>query len=378
MNKRIVGTLLLGAILCGAPAFAAQNVANTSQKGSLLIFPLINIDPENGADTLIEISNDQNKTVHLECEYINQAKDRVDFDFDLTKKATASWDVASADGENVSPSAFPTGSQYTPTPPYSPVNPYQGELVCFAVTADVQNQIAFNHLTGTAPVVFQNDSDAEQFKQAFKYNAWAFAARASGGAGAADGTIQGTPGELDLTGNGAGTYDACPQYNVASFMPNSSVNGHATLGPVTTLDNDLATVSCNQDLRQDFVLHLTKLQFTTWSANENSHTGSYQCVDSVSNIGLSSSDNSYLKNPANFDFSILRTANARFQVNAVSSTQCPGSESAALLGVVTASIGINNTSQEDAEIGNTTQGAGLAPGVVYWDPAGSVPQIRRK
>jgi hypothetical protein len=117
MNTRIVGTFLLGAILCSAPAFAAQNVANTSQKGSLLIFPLINIDQEDGADTLIEISNDQNRTVHVECEYINQAKDRVDFDFDLTKKATASWDVATANGENVNPSAFPTGSQYTPTPP---------------------------------------------------------------------------------------------------------------------------------------------------------------------------------------------------------------------------------------------------------------------
>ena len=32
--------------LCVGPAFAVQNVANTSQKGSLLIFPLINVDTE--------------------------------------------------------------------------------------------------------------------------------------------------------------------------------------------------------------------------------------------------------------------------------------------------------------------------------------------
>ena len=44
MNKRIIGAFLLGAALCAGPALAAQNVANTSQQGSLLIFPLINVD----------------------------------------------------------------------------------------------------------------------------------------------------------------------------------------------------------------------------------------------------------------------------------------------------------------------------------------------
>jgi hypothetical protein len=44
MSKRVVCAFLLVAALCARPALAWQNVANTSQKGSLLIFPLITID----------------------------------------------------------------------------------------------------------------------------------------------------------------------------------------------------------------------------------------------------------------------------------------------------------------------------------------------
>jgi hypothetical protein len=351
---------LLSAALGSSPALAAQNVANTSQKGSLLIFPIISVDPEDAADTLVEISNDQNLPVQIECEYVNQRKDRVDFDFYLTPKATASWDVVTGFGENVSAPTFPSNGTF-------PGNPHEGELICFAVDAGVQNQIAFNHLTGTATVVYQNDADAAQPKQDFRYNAWAFVARGANGP-EADNTIQGTPGVIQLTGNGAGTYDACPAYNVANFMPNG-----ATLGPVTTLDNDLGVVSCNQDLRQDFRLHLTKLLFTVWNSNENSFTGSYYCADSVAYVGLSAEDNPYLTNPSNFAYTTLRTRNARFQVQGISSTQCPYSEAAGLLGVLTSSTGINDT-REDAELGSNTQGAGAESGFVLWDPAGSVQQ----
>jgi len=369
MNKRIIGAFLLGAALCSGPALAAQNVANTSQKGSLLIYPLVTIDPAtDGADTLIELSNDQNLAVHVECEYVNEDKGRVNFDFELTPKATASWDVYTGFGENVSAPQFPTNAG-SPANPFHPIDYYEGELVCFATDQGLQHQIAFNHLTGTATVVYQDDSDAYQTKQAFRYNAWAFAARGTAGGGlAADNTVQGTAGTLVLNGGGAGTYDACPLYNIANFMPNG-----ATLGPVTTFDNDLAFASCNQDLKQDYKLHLTKLLFTVWNSNENSFTGSFECADSVGFFGLSAADNSYLVNPTNFDYSTLRTNNARFQVQGIPSSQCAGSQASGLLGVLTSSVGINDTSSEDAELGSNTFGAGLEAGFVLWDPAGSVP-----
>ena len=139
-----------------------------------------------------------------------------------------------------------------------------------------------------------------------------------------------------LNGNGDGTYDECPAYNIVNFSPNG-----ATVGPVTTIDNDVALISCNQDLRQDFTLNLTKVLFTVWNEFENSFTGSYQCVDSVNFVPLDSSDNPDLLNPSNFDYTTLRTANARYQVAGIASTQCPGSRPAGLIGVATASVGIN-------------------------------------
>jgi hypothetical protein len=379
MSKRVLSAFLLAAALCARPTLAAQNVANTSQKGSLLVFPLITIDPVDLDDTFIEVSNDETGPVHIECSYVNEAKGRVDFDFTLTAKATASWDAFFGDGIGAPP--FPTNGTFTPA------NPNRGELVCFATDAGGANQIAFNHLTGTATVVKADDADALQTKQAFRYNAWSFIARNAAGLPQSDNVIQGTPGVLQLTGGLAGTYDACPAYNIANFNPNGATDASST---IATQDNDLSVVSCNQDLRQDFVLHLTKLQFTTWNENENSFTGSYQCIDSVDTVGLSGADNPALVAPSNFDFSTLRTPNARFQVQGVASTQCPKSETAGLLGVLTSSLGIggsaptpvtpvipNDPAGEDAELGSTTQTAGSQVGFVMWDPAsGTVPFVK--
>jgi hypothetical protein len=365
MKKRILIIGSVAAALCGGPALAVQNVANTSQKGSLLIYPLINVDTENSSNTLIEISNDQNTSVHVECNYVNERKDRVDFDFTLTGKATVSWEVLTGSGDIAAP-LFPSGGTF-------PGNPAKGELICFAVDAASQNQIAFNHLTGTATVVALADTDAAQTKQAFRYNPWSFVARDATGSPAADHTIQGTPGDLQLTGaNDGKSYDGCPAYNIVNFMPNG-----ATLNGVNTIDNDLSVVSCNQDLRQDFVLHTTKLKFTLWNVHENSFTGTYICVDSVSTVTFGAADRSTgLVNGSNFDFTTLRTDNARYQVKGVPSTQCPAvfgtTETAGLLGVATASLALGTDTGEDAEVGSTTHGAGLLPGFILWDTAGTI------
>ena len=165
---------------------------------------------------------------------MNERKDRVDFDFHLTGKATASWEVLTGSGDIAAP-LFPSGGTF-------PGNPRRGELICFATDGAVQNQIAFNHLTGTATVVALADTDARQTKQAFRYNPWSFVARDAFGSPAADNTIQGTPGDLVLSGaNDGRSYDGCPAYNIVNFMPNG-----ATLDGVATLDNDLVGVSCNQ------------------------------------------------------------------------------------------------------------------------------------
>jgi len=366
MKKRILIIGSVAAALCGGPAFALQNVANTSQKGSLLGLPLINVDQEDGSNTLIEMSNDQNGRVHVECSYVNEKKDRVDFDFFLTPKGTISWEVFTGSGENFggfSAPLFPSGGTFTPG------NPFRGELVCFAVDQPALNQIAYNHLTGTATVVALADTDATQAKQAYRYNAWSFIARDAFGFPALDNTIQGTAGDLQLTGANDGvSYDGCPGYNIVNFMPNG-----ATLNGVRTIDNDLSVVSCTQDLRQDFFLHLTKLQFSQWNVNENSFSGTFFCADSVTTVQFGGADRTPgLVQGSNFDFSTLRTNDARYQVRGVASSQCPGSEVSGLLGVATASLSLGGDLDEDQEIGSTTHGAGILAGKVLWDPAGTV------
>ena len=183
-----------------------------------------------------------------------------------------------------------------------------------------------------------------------------------------------------MTGaNDGSSYDGCPAYNIVNFMPNG-----ATLNGVETLDNDLSVVSCNQDLRQDFALHTTKLKFTLWNVNENSFTGTYICVDSVATVAFGGGDRSTgLVNGTNFDFSTLRTDNARYQVKGVASTQCNPfvfgiTEISGLLGVATASLALGGDPSESQEVASTTHGAGLLPGFVLWDPAGSVGFTKKK
>jgi len=376
MNKKSIGALVFAAALCGGPALAAQTVANTSQKGSLLVFPTIDIDPgDDAADTIIEISNDQASTVHVECYYVNQKKGRVNFDFDLTAHAAASWDVGTTIG-NIAPAIFPSDVGIGAAGKFDgPGNVNEGELVCFATTPDQLNQIAFNHLTGTATVVFQDDADARGTRQAFRYNAWSFAARGTSTGGlASDNTIQGAPGSLQLTGGGAGTYDACPLYNVSEFNPNGA-SLFATGGPVTTLDNDLWVSTCNQDLTEAFKVHRTKLLFTIWNANENSLTGAFACIDSTQYVPLSrmdvGTDTPPVTNVRSFDFTTVKTQNAQLRAQGIASAVCPGSEKAGLVAVITSSLAIDSNTAEDAELGSTTFGAGAQSGFVLWEPGTS-------
>jgi len=365
------------AVLSAGSAFAAQNVANTSQKGSLLIWPLITIDK--GETTLIEISNDANRTVHVECEYVNEQKGRVNFDFDLSAKQTGSWDVYTTKGDQVSPAKFPTNPG---RPIFPDGNPYKGELICFAVNEGREFQIAFNHLTGTATVVKVGEAPSAEVagpKHAFKYNAWSFTARNRLGPApdnqlARHGVLAGF---LNLSGGIAdGVYDACPAYNIANFMPSGGY-----LASVKTLSNSLAVVSCGQDLRERYNIYATKLEFTVWNSLEHSFTGAHYCTDSVTDV--------YLSDPpvtagSNFDYDVLHTPNARFQVRGVNGGGAClfATRTSGLLGVLYSEIAIRDgekdvseISSSDAWVGNTLHGAGSLPGFVRWDPSGPV-QLR--
>jgi len=368
----LAGATSIAAVLAANSAFAAQNVANTSQKGSLLVWPMITVDPGKKAqqDTSVEISNDANASVHVECEYVNERKGRVNFDFELSGKQTVSWDVLTGSGDQLHPPPFPTNAGN----PDFPGNPYRGELICFTTDDGRQFQVAWNELTGTGTVMVLGDKKASQPKQDFKYNAWAFAARNTGGLAPDNNTVaHGTPGELDLTGqNVDGVYDACPAYNIANFMPNG-----ATLGNLSTINNNLAVSGCNQDLRETYELHRTKLDFTVWNSFENSFTGAWSCADGVETVALSPS-NKNMTQGSNFDYSTLGSPNGRFQVSGVSATPpCKfPTEATGVLGVIQSSTAVAGDPKADQITGNTLHGAGVEAGYVLWDPSDGVGGIR--
>ena len=118
MGKKIVLVALAMALVLGmvGMASAAQNVANTNQKGSLLIWPKIaNAD---GYSTLITIGNDYYDEVWVKCYWVDADQQIEDFMFRLTPNQPV-WFRAS-DGTGGVMTVPPFGGDY-------------GELKCWAV-----------------------------------------------------------------------------------------------------------------------------------------------------------------------------------------------------------------------------------------------------
>jgi hypothetical protein len=347
--------LMVGGLI--SVASAAQNVANTTQKGSLLIFPRIDVlaynpnDPEPGfQDTIISIGNDYYKDVWVKCYWVDSNQEIQDFMFALTPNQVI-WFSAQVG----------TGSAGATVPPFAG---REGELKCWAVDPSGRQQISFNHLYGTARIYYSITLLAE-----IEYNAWSFTAR-----GVALGDPVGpTPGQLDLTGAANG-YDACPQYLVDNFpTANAQQNLRLTLVP------------CKQDLRQDRIPTCTKAKFDVWNENETKFTGSYRCLKcwyegylnqiGADGIGYGS---------ANFTMAGLGgNLYGRYRVQGVASTVCTGKIKGCTGVTQVASPFLGVQVREKTRVGTPfifmaggpTFGAGAdGSGWIKWDPNFDVPQ----
>jgi hypothetical protein len=352
----------VGLGLLATSAFAAQNVANTSQKGSLLVFPLVDQRP--GVTTTIRIANDANVQVDVKCYYINQTKFRRDFLFKLTKKQAVAFDARTGSTDvhgNLPP--FPTDTGNFPLITATPArnaNPFLGELICFAVNPAGSVQISHNHLSGTATVGTNAIPVDSVLQNAYEYTAWAFTAR-----NAPQGTPVGAPGRLDLTG-AAGAYDACPAYNIVHLAPTVPIVD----GPIVAADQRIGVSLCAQDLRQDFTPHFTKLELHIWNAHEVKFTGAWECSDSTHSFLLSETDTL----PGNLARETLGTDAAFMQIRGVASTQCrpPTPFVTETVGLVAASARVLRLGEggETPLHGTTANTAGFhaVPGFILWDP----------
>jgi hypothetical protein len=337
-------------------------VGNTSQKGSLLIFPFIVAEPEEGVDTIVRISNDANTGVDVTCYYINERKGRRDFHFRMTRKQPIWFSVRNHGG------TFPV-AQFPTDGTFNTGLATQGALLCWATDAALSTQISHNHLSGNATIVL---GDGETNQAALTYPSWNFTAR-----NVAAGANVGTPGRLDLTGVD-GAYDACPSYLVGHFSPaGAEVETGSGAGSESVEESFLGVLSCNQDLRQDFIPHFTKLQLQVWNEQEVKLTGAYECSDGAKLFGLAEETD---VGRENFTYWVVQSAAAQIKVKGVASTQCVfgpfKSENSGLVGVL--GMALTSSATEDfALVGTSLNGAGAQPGFILWDAQDAVvPELR--
>lgn len=376
LKRALVFSVAIVWLLAGvtAMASAAQNVANPSQKGSLLIFPKIDVSGER--DTIITISNDYSRGVPVKCYWVDDEQNIEDFQFLVTLNQPI-WFRAS-DGLGT---GYLNGASNNPiaVPPFMGEKGV-GELKCWAVTFEDTAQVSFNHLYGKATIIDFTDGSA------WEYNAWSFSAR-----GVNITRPVGTAGNLQLTGANL-AYDACPQYLLGNFFatPNPSdrppryIDLDDMSGAFHVNKTDLTLVPCKQDLRQDRIPTCTKAKFDIWNENETKYTGAYRCIkcwfegflDDYSADGITKP---YGFGGEKFTLDALHTTLGRFRVQGVASTVCNGKFSqcttqvdSPLLGVISTTGWFSNGKIET--FGTNLHGAGTGSGFIYWDVAGDTPE----
>jgi hypothetical protein len=372
-KKTLVFSLAVGLVLMGlcSAASAAQNVANTSQKGSLLIFPKIDVTP--GRDTIVRVSNDYFQDVWVKCYWVNRDQEIQDFMFRMTPNQPIWFRASDGLGTGTYAAADAAAGEVAVPPFFAET---VGELKCWAVNAQGDQQVGWNWLYGKALVLdYVNQTS-------YEYNAWAFTARG----GSAPGQAIGAPGTLVLSGV-PGAYDACPQYLIFDFFAYDPTVGSSRvididgLGLIRMNRTDLTLVPCIQDLRQDRVPTCTKAKFDIWNENETKYTGAYQCLKcwfegDLNDIG------GPIGAPGGFGgekftYPGLHTTAGRFRVIGVASTvcagkyPCTGQVASPLLGVMSTQVEFLFPGQKIELTGSTPFTAGVgAVSNIYWDPGG--------
>jgi hypothetical protein len=401
--------LAFGAALAiASSAFAAPNVTNASQKGSLLVWPDVRVDQ--GWNTLIRISNDGSSDVDVICFWMDGNKNRVDIIFTITRNQPVWFDAATGNGTyQVNP--FPTsvangfdnpfllGPTEGTVPPNATVaaaeglasyssasgaantlifEPYlRGMLACWAIDGGAQSQVKWNHLSGTA-TVYRPDVGA------YEYNAYSFFVQTGQDLGPV-----GVPGTLNLN---SVEYDSCPLYQIGQFSPVLTTPPGAYPPPANTsapiiLKNRLAIVGCSINLNQDWVPVFTKLVFDVWNEDEVKFTGAFECADTWHETEFNvappaswaaTSGGAFDSGGQAFALTSLGTYSARYRVQGIKSTQCEDPTAKNPGPRVTQAVGVLAVQSSDVAgpgyIGTTLAAAGKFTGKIVWDPEGLVPE----
>ena len=295
MKKRmLIGWVTIAILLAfGTSCFAfwASNVANTTKRGSFLIFPLVKAGTEgDNIDTIVSISNDGPAAVSIQCYYKypqgsgagNSPCECVDFGFKLTAYQEISFSVKT--GLNYDGKSIPKDITINQT-----VVEGSAELKCFAVNnLDQSWPISWNFLKGEATISEGDD-------MTWQYPAWRFAVGEAVAAGGLVNVKGKTPlpdaqqHKLLLTGTNR-TYDACPSKLIFPFIQNTHDEDYP--GPFTvitsnktgfdyrTVENNLTLVPCKQDCWSGHEGNntITTVEILVYDEYENKSSGAWACV----------------------------------------------------------------------------------------------------
>ena len=201
MRRYTIAGAAVSLALFSSAALAAPNVVNTTQKGSLLVFP--EIENFGSYNTVIRITNDNTRPITVKC-YYGEFTDNIykkptrDFQFEMTKNQPVYWEVKDGTGTIAAPDFPSEGGEYG------------GQLICWAVSKGGGTQVKWNHLSGTATITNLVDETS------YAYNAYQFYARGAKNKR----QVGSTPGVLELDGTAAGGgYDKCGRYIIGHFSP---------------------------------------------------------------------------------------------------------------------------------------------------------------
>jgi len=327
--------LLLGIGTAGVAMAQPNAVGNTSQQGSVLIFP--KIDVSYNKDTLVSLSNGNDVPVNIECYWVDSTQYPNDFMFTLTPNQPI---VFSAANGLVCDQPAPVT-----IPPFPTQNSYTGELKCWATDAAGDNQISFNYLTGSAKVIDY------MYYNAYEYNAWSFTALTA----ATGSPVGATPGLIQLDGV---NYEACPAYFQGNFLASGSDYGFIK-------DTELTLVPCVEDLREERTPTYTKALFNIWNENEVQLSGAVQCVKCFFEGYLSMISN-------DFTYKFLETSAARFRTTGIVNQVCPGTPQIAtpFVGLIVEDLDFSygEGSCPIVKTASTGFGSGISTvGVIKWD-----------
>ncbi|MHC5005086.1 MAG: hypothetical protein ACYTJ0_18410 [Planctomycetota bacterium] len=356
------------AILC---VDCPDNPGGCSEKGSLIVYSKVEIRWDaNGQvvqDTFISIINDFPEDVEVQMYFINgdppTAVDPgwnwVDNAIELTGNEPAYWSALTGQPKGVSPFTV-LDADGRPCPDGSGDICLRGYIIAWAVNASGE-EIKWNHLAGTATLINYRDS------YAWEYNACAFQTANSG---LPNGAKLGTPGVLMLDGT---EFAPVADVLIMDFYAAGSTPFGAGDAPVEIeAQTDLTLHPADVDLRQETDGPVTtKASFNIWNQNEVKFSGTDRCITCWDQTLLRDYDI-----PNHFLRENLQTDKGRARIDGLESQLCPGSQQAALMGVVARFLMYNGAGTASdtsfAASGTNLHGAGTEGAVILYDP-GDVP-----